>query len=130
MQASTATPHRGRALSPGAATSALRVATKSTMSSAIAMPWIVRSPPLGPLARRRAFAPVVLLVVTALTYATPRTRRPDLYDDGLMSGVANDLERAFLHLDFGRACNWPGCPDIHGVWSRGAMWDLWLLGGA
>jgi peptide/nickel transport system permease protein len=83
------------------------------------------------VARRAAFAPVVLLVVTALTYATPRVLRPDLYspDDGLAEGVLADLERVFLHFDFGRACDWPGCPRIVPMWARRAAWDLWLLAG-
>jgi peptide/nickel transport system permease protein len=87
---------------------------------------------MGPLRRRLAFAPVVVLVVSALTYATPRVLRPDLYDPGesMVAGVVADLRRVFLHLDFGHACNWHGCPPIHQMWTRSAAWDLWLLGGA
>jgi ABC-type dipeptide/oligopeptide/nickel transport system permease component len=40
---------------------------------------------MRPLAQRAAFAPVVLLVVAALTYATPRVLRPDLYAEALIA---------------------------------------------
>jgi peptide/nickel transport system permease protein len=75
---------------------------------------------------------VVVLVVAALTYATPRVLRPDLYGTGapsVITGTWQDLERAFGHFDFGRACNWPGCPPIREMWARGVAWDLWLLTG-
>ena len=86
---------------------------------------------MGPLARRVAFAPVVLVVVTALTYATPRILRPDLYPpgEGLVEGVRRDLDSVLLHFDFGCAADWPGCPDIVPMWRQGAAWDLWLMAG-
>jgi ABC-type dipeptide/oligopeptide/nickel transport system permease component len=40
---------------------------------------------MRPLAQRAAFAPVVLLVVAALTYATPRVLRLDLYAEALIA---------------------------------------------
>jgi peptide/nickel transport system permease protein len=87
--------------------------------------------PMSSIARRVAFAPVVVLVVAALTYATPRVLRPELTPgEGLIEGVAGDLWRVFGHFDLGRACDWPGCPRIVPMWLRGAAWDLWLLGGA
>src|SRR4051812_43265246 len=58
------------------------------------------------IARRLAFAPVVVFVVAALTYAMPRVLRPDLYGPDpppVVSGTAHDVERVFLHFDFGRA---------------------------
>ena len=85
---------------------------------------------MGSLARRIAFAPVVLVVVTALTYASPRVLRPDLYGgQSVLAGTAHDLGRALLHLDFGVACAWQGCPQIRDMWARGVAWDLWLLAG-
>jgi peptide/nickel transport system permease protein len=72
-----------------------------------------------------------VVIVAALTYATPRVLRPDLYggDAAVVSGTWHDLDRLFLHFDFGRACNWQGCPKIHDMWLRGVAWDLWLLTG-
>src|SRR2546423_78410 len=87
---------------------------------------------MRPLVRRLALAPVVVLVVTALTYATPRILRPELYGEHpppVLSGTAHDVDRALLHFDFGRACNWKGCPHIRDMWVRGVAWDLWLLAG-
>jgi peptide/nickel transport system permease protein len=82
-------------------------------------------------ARRLAFAPIVLLVVGAVTYGVPRVLRPDLYaGQAVVPGLRHDLERAFLHLDFGCAGILPGCPPIHDLWVDGLAWDLWLLGGA
>ena len=43
--------------------------------------------------------------------------------------VLHDVERALLHLDFGRACLWPSCPPIHVLWMRGLAGDLWMLAG-
>jgi ABC-type dipeptide/oligopeptide/nickel transport system permease component len=61
----------------------------------------------------------------------PRLLRPDLYQgEEPLPGLAHDLNRAFLHLDFGCAGIVPGCPSIHDLWVRGMAWDLWLLGGA
>jgi hypothetical protein len=55
-----------------------------------------------PFLRRIAFAPVVFLVVAAVTYGVPRILRPDLYPgEQLLPGLARDLERALLHLDIG-----------------------------
>jgi peptide/nickel transport system permease protein len=85
---------------------------------------------VGPLARRLAFAPVVLVIVAALTYGTPRVLRPELYPgQTVLGGVLDDLDRAFLHFDFGVACGWRGCPQITDMWDRGVAWDLWLLSG-
>jgi peptide/nickel transport system permease protein len=81
--------------------------------------------------RRLALAPVVLFVVGFITYGVPRVLRPDLYPgEQFLSGVAHDLDRAFLHLDFGCAGILAGCPPIHDLWVDGLVWDLWLLAGA
>src|SRR3954454_24938091 len=87
---------------------------------------------MRPLVRRLAFAPVVVFVVTALTYATTRLLKPELYGPdrpSVLAGTAHDVKRVFLHFDFGVACNWPGCPPITTLWARGVAWDLWLLAG-
>jgi peptide/nickel transport system permease protein len=81
--------------------------------------------------RRLAFAPIVLLVVAAVTYGVPRVLRPDMYPgESFVPGLWHDLDRALLHLDFGCSGILPGCPPIHDLWARGLVWDLWLLGGA
>jgi peptide/nickel transport system permease protein len=80
-----------------------------------------------PFLRRLAFAPVVLVVVAAVTYGIPRILRPDMYPG---EGLASGLDRAFLHLDFGCAGIIAGCPSIRDLWVSGLAWDLWLLGGA
>src|SRR3954454_2621776 len=83
-----------------------------------------------PFLRRLAFAPIVLVVVAAVTYGVPRVLRPDLFPGGgLLPGVGHALERVFLHLDFGCSGILPGCPPIHTLWVRGLAWDLWLLAG-
>jgi peptide/nickel transport system permease protein len=84
-----------------------------------------------PFLRRLAFAPVVFLVVAALTYALPRLLIPELFPGSAsLEGAAHDLNRALLHLDFGCAHVLAGCPSIHDLWLRGMAWDLWLIGGA
>jgi peptide/nickel transport system permease protein len=83
-----------------------------------------------PFLRRLAFAPIVLIVVTAVTYAVPRVLRPDMFPgEAFVPGVASDLNRVFFHLDFGCSGILPGCPPIHDLWVAGLAWDLWLLAG-
>ena len=75
---------------------------------------------------------MVVFIVTALTYATTRLLRPDLYARTrrrCSRGTAHDVDRVFLHFDFGVACNWRGCPPVRLLWERGVAWDLWLLVG-
>jgi peptide/nickel transport system permease protein len=80
--------------------------------------------------RRLALAPLVLITVAVVTYGMPRAMRPEFYrGQGLWSGLWHDLERVFLHFDFGRACAWPGCPAVAEMWKRGMASDVWLLGG-
>jgi len=92
------------------------------------------------LARRIAFAPVVLVAVAVVIYGGLRILRPDLYPgDPLLGGIVADLDRALLHLDFG--CAPPGgtgsgarpsgeCTPLRVVWQRGMMADIWLLAGS
>src|SRR4051794_41771417 len=81
---------------------------------------------------RIAAAPIIILGITAAIYALPRLTRPELYPPGdpVLGGVLHDVGRIYLHGDLGRACGWKGCPEIWPMWSRGAIIDLWLLGGA
>jgi ABC-type dipeptide/oligopeptide/nickel transport system permease component len=56
--------------------------------------------------------------------------RPDLYPgEAMVAGITGQLERAFLHFDFGVACGWPGCPKVRDMWALGYAADLWLIGG-
>jgi peptide/nickel transport system permease protein len=41
--------------------------------------------------------------------------------------VARALERALLHLDFGEACGWPGCPSVRELWTLGWVADISML---
>ena len=83
-----------------------------------------------PFLRRLAFAPVVLVAVTFVTYGVPRILRPDRYEgENFITGVAGDVNRALLHLDFGYSVILPGGPPVHDLWADGLIWDLWLLTG-
>ena len=75
-----------------------------------------------------------------MIYGGLRILRPDLYPgDALLGGIVHDLDRAFLHLDFG--CAPPGgtgsgarpsghCTPLRVVWQRGMAADIWLLAGS
>jgi peptide/nickel transport system permease protein len=83
-----------------------------------------------PFLRRLAFAPIVLVVVAAVTYGMPRVLRPDMFPgESFVPGLAHDLNRVFFHLDFGCAVLLRGCPSIYDLWLNGVWWDLWLLVG-
>jgi peptide/nickel transport system permease protein len=94
---------------------------------------------VGSLARRIAFAPVVLLAVAVVIFGGLRILRPDLYPgDSLPAGIVHDLGRA-VHLDLG--CAPPGgtgsgakpsgiCMPVRVLWQRGMAADLWLLAGS
>jgi peptide/nickel transport system permease protein len=82
------------------------------------------------LVRRLFFAVVVLLALAVIDYGIYRFFRPDFYPgDTLVGGVAHDLERAFLHFDFGRACSHFGCPPVRALWARSWTADVYLLVG-
>jgi ABC-type dipeptide/oligopeptide/nickel transport system permease component len=72
----------------------------------------------------------VVLIVGFIALAIPRWARPDLYvgETGL-AGTWHAMGRAFLHFDFGVACNWAGCPKVRDMWSRGYVADVSLLFG-
>ena len=93
------------------------------------------------LARRIAFAPVVLVAVAVVIYGGLRILRPDLYPPGdpVLGGIVHDLDRALLHLDLG--CAPPGgtgsgarpsgtCLPVRVLWQRGMAADIWLLVGS
>ena len=83
------------------------------------------------VAARLAWAVVTFVAVAALTSLIPRVLRPEYYPgQGIVSGVAHDLERVFLHFDLGRAWLWPGEPQISPMLKRSFAADLWLLAGA
>ena len=83
-----------------------------------------------PFLRRLAFAPIVFVAVAFVTYGVPRVLRPDRYPgENFVTGLAGDVNRALLHLDFGNSIILPGQPSVHGLWVDGLIWDLWLLFG-
>ena len=85
---------------------------------------------LAYLLRRLFFAAVVVATVAVLTYGLYRGLRPELHPgESFLGGVASDLGRVFLHLDFGESCGNPGCPSIREMWARSWTTDLYLLVG-
>jgi peptide/nickel transport system permease protein len=81
--------------------------------------------------RRLLFAAIVVLATAVTAYGGIRALKPSYFPgEGLLDGLWGDLERAFLHFDFGEACLWAGCPEIRRLWLEGMGADLWLLGGA
>src|SRR5919199_789828 len=104
-------------------------------------PSLRHNPPVGGLARRLVFAPVVLVAVAVVIYGGLRGLRPGLYPPGdpLLGGIVHDLDRALLHLDLG--CAPPGgtgsrakdsgkCMPVRVLWQRGMVADIWLLAGS
>ena len=82
------------------------------------------------LLRRVLFAAGTVIVTAFLAYGLIRLLRPELYtnyapDNNLFS----DVDRALLHLDFGGACMFTGCPPIKRLWLDGIWVDLVLLAG-
>src|SRR3954463_14113925 len=83
------------------------------------------------VAARLVWAVVTFVAVAALTFLIPHVLRPEYYPgQGVVSGIAHDLERLFLHFDLGRAWLWPGEPQISPMLKRSFAADLWLLAGA
>src|SRR5688572_32116951 len=59
-----------------------------------------------------------------------RVRRPEQYPgQATVAGLFSDVDRALLHLDFGGACMFAGCPSIKRMWLDGIVADLMLLAG-
>jgi peptide/nickel transport system permease protein len=81
------------------------------------------------LVRRIALGAIVVLFTAVFAIGGWRFLRDDQYPgESVVGGTLRQLERYFLHLDFGDACVYPGCPPIHDLWVRGIRGDLWLLG--
>ena len=82
------------------------------------------------LVRRLAFAVVVLVTLTVIDYGIYRLFRADFYPgQTFFGGLGHDLDRIFFHLDFGRACSYPGCPPVRVLWWRSWPADLYLIAG-
>jgi peptide/nickel transport system permease protein len=82
------------------------------------------------LLRRLFFAAGTLIATAFLAYGTIRLLRPELYSDyAPVHGLLADVDRALLHLDFGGACMFTGCPPIKRLWLTGIWVDLTLLAG-
>jgi peptide/nickel transport system permease protein len=82
------------------------------------------------LVRRLCFAAGTLILTAFLAYGLIRLLRPELYSDyAPVHGVISDVGRALLHLDFGGACMFDGCPPIKRLWIDGIWADLMLLAG-
>jgi ABC-type dipeptide/oligopeptide/nickel transport system permease component len=87
---------------------------------------------------RRLLLGFGVVVVTAFfAYGGWRYLRNDLPENSgqWMAGTWSDLNRAFLHWDFGEACSFAslqgsGCKVITDLFSRGWQADLWTLAGA
>jgi peptide/nickel transport system permease protein len=80
---------------------------------------------------RRVFFAVGTVILTAFfAYGMMRALRPEQYPgQATVADLFSDVDRALLHLDFGRACMFAGCPSIKGLWLDGIVVDLTLLAG-
>jgi peptide/nickel transport system permease protein len=82
------------------------------------------------LLRRLLLGAVVVAVTGVMAYGGFRLLRPDLFPgQSLLGGIRGDLDRALLHLDFGDACMYSGCPPVHDLWASGIQADVWLMTG-
>lgn len=80
---------------------------------------------------RLANAALVLLAVAVVDYGMIRVLRPEMYPgEGVLEGLAADLDRVLLQRDLGEACMFPGCPPLNRLFRQGFAADLWLLTGA
>ena len=82
------------------------------------------------LLRRLAFAAGTLILTAFFAYGMMRALRPEQYPgQATVADLFSDVDRALLHLDFGGACMFAGCPSIKGLWLDGIWVDLMLLAG-
>jgi peptide/nickel transport system permease protein len=83
------------------------------------------------LLRRLCFAAGTVVLTAFFAYGFIRLLRPELYAAHYtpVHGVFTDVDHALLHLDFGGACMFTGCPSIKGLWLAGIWTDLMLLVG-
>jgi peptide/nickel transport system permease protein len=80
--------------------------------------------------RRLLFAAGTLILTAFFAYGTMRALRPEQYPgQATVAALFSDVDRALLHLDFGGACMFAGCPSIKGLWLDGIWVDLMLLAG-
>jgi peptide/nickel transport system permease protein len=85
---------------------------------------------LAYLLRRLLFAAGTLILTAFFAYGSIRLLRPELYTDYTpVHGLFDDVDRALLHLDFGGACMFDGCPPIKRLWLDGIWADFLLLAG-
>jgi len=85
---------------------------------------------IGFLLRRLFFAAGTLVLTAFFAYGSIRLLRPEIYSDyAPVHGLFFDVDRALLHLDFGGACMFDGCPPIKRLWLDGIWADLLLLAG-
>jgi ABC-type dipeptide/oligopeptide/nickel transport system permease component len=82
------------------------------------------------LVRRVAHGVGALVAVAFLAYGLERALRPENHPgQPYFSSLWHDVTRALLHLDFGRSCGRPGCPDIHALWVGGLAGDITMVVG-
>ena len=82
------------------------------------------------LLRRLLFAAGTLILTAFFAYGTMRALRPEQYPgQATVPDLFSDVDRALLHLDFGGACMFAGCPSIKRLWLDGIVVDLTLLAG-
>ena len=82
------------------------------------------------LLRRLFYAAGTLILTAFFAYGTMRALRPEQYPgQATVADLFSDVDRALLHLDFGGACMFAGCPSIKRLWLDGIWADLWLLAG-
>jgi peptide/nickel transport system permease protein len=82
------------------------------------------------LVRRLVFAAGTVILTAFFAYGTMRALRPEQYPgQATVADLFSDVDRALLHLDFGGACMFPGCPSIKQMWLDGIVVDLSLLAG-
>ena len=80
--------------------------------------------------RRLAYAAATVVLTAFFAYGTMRALRPEQYPgEATVAGLFSDVDRALLHLDFGGACMFAGCPPIRRLWLDGILVDLMLLAG-
>jgi peptide/nickel transport system permease protein len=73
---------------------------------------------------------IALFAVAVVDYGMIRALRPDLGgDQPVVAGTLHDLDRIFLHFDFGR-CLKPGCESTAWLWKTTWVADVSLLAGA
>jgi peptide/nickel transport system permease protein len=78
-----------------------------------------------------AWGVLVFLGAAVVDFGIVRALHPELDPTrGFIEGLGHDLDRALLHLDFGRSCLVQGCPAVAEVMKRYWVTDLYMLGGS